>query len=181
MSELAMVMKAAAFAAHKHRYQFRKGKDKSPYINHPLTVAMALTEAGGVTDPELIAAALLHDTIEDTETTPDELLQEFGKRVSDLVAEVSDDKSLPKQERKRRQVEHAAHLSRDAQQLKIADKLCNLREILTNPPADWPASRKNEYFDWAKAVVDQIRQANPELARRFDAEHAKGRQGITLR
>lgn len=173
MSELALVMKAAAFAAHKHRFQFRKGEDETPYINHPLAVALTLTEAGGVTDPELIAAALLHDTVEDTETTLDELRQEFGERVSHLVAEVSDDKSLPKEERKRRQVEHAAHISRDAQQLKIADKLCNLREILTNPPADWPASRKREYYDWAKAVVDQIRGANPRLAARFDAVYAE--------
>ncbi|MGH8130618.1 MAG: HD domain-containing protein [Steroidobacteraceae bacterium] len=168
-----LILRAADFSAYKHRYQTRKGKDVTPYINHPLAVARALSEEGDVTDPELLAAALLHDTIEDTQTTFEELRGTFGERVAHLVVEVSDDKNLPKGERKRRQVEHATHISRDAQQIKIADKLCNLREILSNPPAGWSVARKQEYFEWAKAVVNQIREANRALAAKFDAVYAE--------
>ena len=124
-------------------------------------------------DGELLAAALLHDTIEDTATTQEELRKSFGTRVAGIVAEVTDDKRLSKAERKRNQLENATHVSKDAQQLKIADKLCNLRDILSSPPADWPLFRKYQYFDWAKAVVDQVRESNPRLADKFDAAYAQ--------
>ena len=114
-------------------------------------------------------AALLHDTIEDTETSYDELRGQFGARIADIVAEVTDTKFLGKQSRKRLQLSKAGRASAAAQQVKIADKLCNLRDMLVSPPAKWSERRKHEYFDWAKAVVDQIRQANPRLAERFDA------------
>lgn len=168
MNPLGLVLKAAQFAAHKHRDQRRKDEDKTPYINHPLTVARALVEEGGVEDPEILAAALLHDTIEDTETTYDELLGQFGERIAKIVVEVTDDKTLDKQTRKDLQVAKASRVSAAAQQVKIADKLCNLRDILASPPADWSLTRKQEYFDWAKKVVDQIREANPGLAGKFD-------------
>jgi guanosine-3',5'-bis(diphosphate) 3'-pyrophosphohydrolase len=166
-----LILRAAAFAADRHRDQRRKGVDESPYINHPFAVASALCDEGGVTDVELLAAALLHDTIEDTATTREELRRAFGARVAGIVAEVTDDKSLSKAERKRLQLDGASLVSKDAQQLKIADKLCNLREILSSPPADWPLFRKRQYFDWAKAVVDQVRESNPGLAAKFDAAY----------
>jgi len=168
----ALLLKAASLAAYKHRKHFRKDVDRTPYILHPLAVARALVEEGGVDDAELLAAALLHDTLEDTDTTASELETAFGPRIAKLVAEVSDDKALPKAERKRLQVERAGRASPAAQQLKIADKLCNLRDIVAIPPADWSVERKRAYFDWAKEVVDRVRGANAALAARFDEIYA---------
>ena len=178
MSGINIILKAAAFAAHKHRDQRRKDIDATPYINHPIAVAQALCEEGGVADPIVLAAALLHDTIEDTETTHEELIEGFGRRIADVVEEVTDDKELEKEARKQAQIEKAGRLSAAAQQVKIADKLCNMRDILSNPPATWSEKRKREYFDWAKAVVDQVRRANPRLAEKFDAVWEAGRGGL---
>jgi guanosine-3',5'-bis(diphosphate) 3'-pyrophosphohydrolase len=171
---LSLIMRAAVFAAERHRGQVRKGADAMPYIKHPLAVAQALAEEGGVGDAEMLAAALLHDTIEDTPTVYDDVSKEFSERVANLVVELTDDKRLPMAERKRLQVDHAAHISPDAQQIKLADKLCNLREILACPPADWPPARRAAYFEWSKAVVDRMRGANPALELLFDAAYAKG-------
>ncbi|HEU4457762.1 MAG TPA: HD domain-containing protein [Methylibium sp.] len=170
-SGTALIIRAAAFAAHKHRNQRRKDADASPYINHPLALARVLSEEGGVADPVTLCAALLHDTVEDTDTTLDELSREFGRAVSGIVAEVTDDKALPKAERKRLQVEHAPHLSRGAALVKLADKICNLRDVASAPPADWPLERRQEYFDWAKCVVDGLRGASPRLESAFDAAY----------
>jgi guanosine-3',5'-bis(diphosphate) 3'-pyrophosphohydrolase len=164
-----LLFKALTFAAYKHRHQFRKGTKPVPYINHPIAVADLLVNVGNVSDAETIVAALLHDTVEDTETTLLEIENEFGPIVSELVAELSDDKSLPKDQRKRLQVEHAATLSRRARLVKLADKTCNLRDVVGDPPDGWSLQRKREYFDWAKSVVDQIRGTNAELQKAFDA------------
>ena len=172
---LGLILKAAVFAAEKHRGQKRKGVEAAPYIEHPIAVARALAEEGGVTDPELIAAALLHDTIEDTPTVHDDLKAEFGERVADLVAELTDDKRLPKEKRKEEQVAHAPKLSAGAKVVKLADKLCNLRELQASPPVDWPESRRAAYFKWSKAVVDRVRKSNAALARKFDEAYAAGR------
>lgn len=133
-----LLIRAAIFAANKHRDQRRKDTAASPYINHPLALADVLANEGGVDDVEVLCAALLHDTIEDTQTTPDELRREFGDRVANIVLEVTDDKSLPKAERKRLQIVHAGHASFEARLVKLADKICNLRDILASPPANWP-------------------------------------------
>ncbi|WP_459190627.1 HD domain-containing protein [Ralstonia pseudosolanacearum] len=162
---------AISFAAEKHRNQRRKDHEASPYINHPIALANVLANEAGVEDERVLMAAVLHDTIEDTETTEQELLRLFGKDVTDIVMEVTDDKSLPKTERKRLQVEHAAHISRRAKLVKLADKVCNLRDIAQSPPADWPLERKQEYFDWAKAVVDGLRGVHPGLEALFDAAY----------
>ena len=164
-----LVLRAAHFAAHKHRDQRRKDVRATPYINHPLELAHLLSSEGGVTDPAVLAAALLHDTIEDTQTSYEELRSEFGLRVADIVIEVTDTKFLGKRARKRLQIEKAGRSSAGAKHVKIADKLCNLRDILASPPKAWSLKRKQEYFDWAKAVVDRVRDANPRLARKFDA------------
>jgi GTP diphosphokinase / guanosine-3',5'-bis(diphosphate) 3'-diphosphatase len=175
--ELALLLKALAFAAHKHRDQRRKDADASPYINHPIALADALVNEGGVTDVEVLCAALLHDTVEDTDTTHEELLDAFGSRIARVVAEMTDDKRLPKAERKRLQVEHAPHVSQDAKLVKLADKLCNLRDVAERPPAGWDVVRRREYFDWAKQVVDGLRGAPGEEMRRleaaFDAAYAR--------
>jgi guanosine-3',5'-bis(diphosphate) 3'-pyrophosphohydrolase len=162
------VIKAIAFAADKHRNQRRKDADASPYINHPIALANVLANEADVEDERVLVAAVLHDTIEDTETSEQELVRVFGKDVAEIVLEVTDDKSLPKDERKRLQIEHAPHVSRRAKLVKLADKICNLRDIAASPPADWAAERKQEYFDWAKAVVDGLRGVHPALEHVFD-------------
>jgi GTP diphosphokinase / guanosine-3',5'-bis(diphosphate) 3'-diphosphatase len=164
----ALILDAAAFAADKHRNQRRKDKGASPYINHPIGLAALLANDGGVSDARVLAAALLHDTIEDTETTAAELEERFGSAIKDIVLEVTDDKSLPKAERKQLQVAHAPHISREAKLVKLADKICNLRDILASPPADWPASRKQQYFEWAHDVVAGLRGTNAALEAIFD-------------
>lgn len=166
------LLKALAFAAEKHRDQRRKDVCASPYINHPIALANILVNEGGVLDIDVICAALLHDTIEDTETSPDELEAEFGEKIRAIVMDVTDDKQLSKQARKRLQVEHAALASPAAKLVKLADKIANLRDIIHNPPADWSIKRKQEYFDWAKEVVDQIRGTHAVLEQLFDEAYA---------
>ncbi len=172
-AELALLLKALAFAAHKHRDQRRKDAEASPYINHPIALANLLVNEGGVTDVEVLCAALLHDTVEDTATTPEELADAFGARVAGIVAEVTDDQRLPKAERKRLQIEHAAGLTPEAKLVKLADKICNLRDVATRPPAHWDLGRRREYFEWAKKVVDGVRGAHPRLEAAFDAAYSQ--------
>jgi len=170
-SGLALLLKALAFASHKHRDQRRKDPEASPYINHPIALADVLVNEGGVSDVEVLCAALLHDTVEDTDTTPQELEAVFGPRIARIVAEVTDDQALAKAERKRLQVEHAAALSPEAKLVKLADKICNLRDVAERPPASWDLARRREYFDWAKRVVDGLRGAHPRLEAAFDAAY----------
>ena len=167
------ILEALAFAAHKHRDQKRKGPDASPYINHPIALANVLWIDGGVEDADVICAALLHDTVEDTETTEAELVGKFGKKIASIVMEVTDDKKLPKARRKELQVEHAPHLSRQAKLVKLADKISNVRDVGSSPPTDWPLARRREYFDWAKRVVDGLRGVNPKLEALFDEAYSR--------
>jgi guanosine-3',5'-bis(diphosphate) 3'-pyrophosphohydrolase len=171
--DLPLVLEALAFAADKHRDQRRKDAAASPYINHPIALANVLVREGEVADPAVLAAALLHDTVEDTQTTPAELKAAFGPAVAAIVEEVTDDKSLPKAERKRLQIEHAATMSREAKLVKLADKICNLRDMADHPPAKWDLVRRREYFEWAKAVIDRLRGVHPKLEALFDAAYAR--------
>lgn len=172
-NDLILMFKALAFAAHKHRDQKRKDVEATPYINHPIAVARLLIETGGITDEDTICAALLHDTIEDTETSAEELVQEFGPAISDIVQEVTDDKTLEKHARKQAQVDHAPHLSIKARAVKLADKISNLRDVSTSPPHGWSMQRRQEYYDWAKRVIDGLRGHWPELEKVFDEQHAR--------
>jgi len=167
-SPLSGFITAVAFAADKHRTQRRKDAEASPHINHPIALANVLANEGGVQDLNVLCAAVLHDTIEDTQTTAEELAPIFGAKVTSIVVEVTDDKSLAKEVRKQRQVEYAALISREAKLVKLADKICNLRDILASPPADWPEERKQRYFDWAAQVVAGLRGVNPRLEAVFD-------------
>lgn len=173
---IGVFVKAVAFAADKHRTQRRKDADASPYINHPIALANVLANEGGVTDVVVLSAAVLHDTIEDTNTTAEELTAIFGAKITATVLDVTDDKSLDKHVRKQRQIEHAPHISKEAKLVKLADKICNLRDILASPPADWSPERKQGYFDWAAKVVADVRGVHPELEAVFDgllARHAE--------
>lgn len=165
---IATIVKAAQFASEKHKSQRRKDAEASRYINHPLALANVLASEGGIDNSDVICAALLHDTIEDTNTTADELTTHFGPKVTSIVLEVTDDKSLDKAVRKEEQVRHAPHISAEAKLVKLADKICNLRDILASPPADWSADRKRAYFDWAARVVNGLRGVHPALERTFD-------------
>jgi len=166
------VLRAAAFAAEKHRNQRRKDQEASPYINHPIQVAHILVQAD-VEDPEVLAAALLHDSIEDTNTSFEELEIVFGYEIANIVAECTDDKNLSKLERKQAQIDHAAKISRQAKLVKLADKIANVNDMNDAPPAGWSLERKREYFDWAKQVVDRMRGTHARLEARFDGEYAK--------
>lgn len=167
-------MHALDFAARKHRDQRRKGAASEPYINHLAEVARLVAEATAGRDPVAVLAALLHDTIEDTKTTAEELAREFGPEVAALVVEVTDDKRLPKAERKRLQVETAPRKSPQAKVIKIADKISNLRAILASPPADWDLPRKRDYFEWAARVVAGCRGVNRSLEAQFDGVYCEG-------
>ena len=170
MNEHPIVTLARAyhFAAARQVNQRRKGEAAEPYMNHLTEVAELVARATRGSDPEVVIAAVLHDTVEDTEATLDELKAQFGERVAGLVAEVTDDKSLPKQTRKDLQVEHAAHASRGAQIIKLADKTSNLRALAAGPPKGWSDERRLEYVEWAGRVVDACRGADRGLEAEFD-------------
>ena len=170
---------ALAFAAYKHRNQRRKDTAQTPYINHPIAVADILLNEAGITDESILIAALLHDTVEDTETSFEEIEDRFGQMVRDIVAEVTDDKSLPKAERKQAQIDHAAGLSDRAKLLKLADKTANARSMTDEPPDGWSRDRIDNYLEWGRAVVDQIRGHHVALESLFDRAYERGKASLT--
>lgn len=167
-TDLGLILASLEFAARKHRDQRRKDTNASPYINHAIALAGVLCIEARITDPVVIASAILHDTVEDTDTTRQELGSAFGEQIAAIVMEVTDDKTLRKSVRKRLQVEYAASLSHEAKLVKLADKICNIRDMNACPPAGWELERRREYFDWAKSVVDQLRGTHSVLERLFD-------------
>jgi GTP diphosphokinase / guanosine-3',5'-bis(diphosphate) 3'-diphosphatase len=173
--KMSKFMFAIYFAADKHRNQRRKDLEAIPYINHPIALAFELTDKGKVSDFDVLTAAVLHDTLEDTATTERELLGMFGAKITSIVLEVTDDKTLSKQERKQKQIEKAPNSSKEAKLIKLADKLCNLQDILLSPPADWSKERKVEYFDWAEKVVNGMRGTNEGLEGYLNTLFAQGR------
>jgi GTP diphosphokinase / guanosine-3',5'-bis(diphosphate) 3'-diphosphatase len=166
--QISLLISAIKYSADKHRNQRRKGADASPYINHPIDVADILWRIGSVRDIDTIVAAILHDTLEDTDATPGEIEALFGKAVLNLVEEVSDDKTLPKEERKRLQVAHAPHKSTAAKLIKLADKISNVNDIGSCPPKEWPLERRLSYLDWADEVILGLRGVNPVLEEHYD-------------
>lgn len=177
-SNPADLMRAAFFAAQRHSQQKRKGAQGEPYVNHLLEVSALLAQATGGQDIDLLIAALLHDTIEDVGVTREEIEQQFGREVAGLVMEVTDNKQLPKAERKALQVQSAPHKSERARMIKIADKTSNLRALVSSPPTDWSLERKAEYFRWAASVVAGCRGVNPELEAEFDRAYEAGAQAL---
>ena len=170
-----LLLKALRFSADKHRNQRRKDNAKSPYVNHPIEVAHLLWEVGGIKDVDVLLAAILHDTIEDTRTRPQELREIFGDQVLSLVLEVTDDKSLPKPDRKRLQIETAAQKSTGAKLVKLADKCCNVRDLVAMPPENWPLKRRSEYLLWTEQVVAGLRGTNDPLEKYYDEEFKGGK------
>ena len=163
------LVNAAYFAAEKHSQQRRKGVAAEPYINHLLEVAALVANATAEPDVSAVVAALLHDCIEDAGVTKQEIADKFGDEVAGVVSEVTDDKSLKKEERKRLQVVNAPKKSARAALVKLADKISNLRSMLNSPPADWSDERRRQYFIWANQVVAGLPSPNPKLKAEFDA------------
>ena len=174
MDEYGILLKAVRFAANKHRDQRRKDENQTPYINHPIAVADTL-RIFGIDDGDVLLAAILHDVLEDTETSPGEIAEAFGMDVLRIVQEVTDDKSLPKQTRKELQVESASQLSEHARWVTLADKICNLSDMAQYPPVGWPIERCVQYVDWCEAVVANIRGTHVGLENRFDEMCEKAR------
>jgi guanosine-3',5'-bis(diphosphate) 3'-pyrophosphohydrolase len=175
-----IILKAIRFAAEKHIDQRRKDSKSSPYINHPIQVAETLWTVGEIRDLNLLVASILHDTVEDTGTNPEEIRAEFGEDVLALVLEVTDDKSLPKQERKQLQVETAPHKTHSAKLLKLADKICNVRDILVTPPEDWSVERRQEYLLWTERVVAGLRGVNERLESHYDELLVSGKRSLGI-
>ena len=170
-TDLQLFTKALAFAAHKHKDQKRKDRDKTPYINHPIALTNVLINEHKMTDTEILCSALLHDTVEDAEVTAEELTDLFGESISNIVMEVSDNKTLIKEQRKQAQIKHAPHLSTKAKAVKLADKICNLRDVIKCPPINWTDVRRQKYFEWSKQVIDGLRGEWSELELAFDDEY----------
>jgi len=167
-NDLPKLLQAISFAAKKHSAQKRKGADGQPYVNHVLEVANILANVGKIEDYDVLIAAVLHDTIEDTNTTKEEITKLFGATVSGYVAEVTDDKLLPKATRKQLQIEHAPQISNGAKFIKLGDKISNIRDVTENPPDDWSDERRLEYINWGEKVIDGLRGVNANLENHFD-------------
>jgi GTP diphosphokinase / guanosine-3',5'-bis(diphosphate) 3'-diphosphatase len=182
MSEngLGLFLAALTFSADKHRNQRRKDTARSPYINHPIEVTNVLWLIGGIRELPILMAAVLHDTVEDTDTSPEQIQDLFGEEVLSLVMEVTDNKSMPKLERKRLQIRMAAHKSPPAKCIKLADFICNLRDMEQSPPADWPLERVRDYFLWSEKVVAGLRGVNPALESCYDLELARGKKTYNI-
>jgi len=179
-TDLQLLTKALVFAAHKHKDQRRKDVELSPYINHPIALVDVLVNEGGVTDSEILCAALLHDTIEDTNTTSEELTEAFGATISSIVQEVTDDKNITdKAERKRLQEVRSPHLSTKARAVKLADKTCNLRDVIYGPPSHWSLKRRQEYFAWSKRVIYGLRGDWQDMEALFDRQYETGLSALT--
>jgi guanosine-3',5'-bis(diphosphate) 3'-pyrophosphohydrolase len=178
--EIGLLLAAFRFSADKHRNQRRKDAAKSPYINHPIEVTEMLWFVGGFRELPILIAATLHDTIEDTATLPEEINSHFGAEVLRLVLEVTDDKTLPKLERKRLQIETAPHKTQQAKCIKLADIICNVRDMNQSPPSDWAVERIQDYLLWTEKVVAGLRGANPGLEKCYDIELVRGKKQYNI-
>jgi guanosine-3',5'-bis(diphosphate) 3'-pyrophosphohydrolase len=176
--ELLPLFDALAFSADKHRLQRRKGAAASPYINHPIDVARVLAHEGGVRDISVLITAVLHDTIEDTATTGDEIAARFGDDIAGLVLEVTDDKALSSAERKRLQVERAGSLSPRARLVRLADKICNVRDLVSDAPHGWSVERRRDYLDWTERVISGCRGCNAGLEIAYDQALQDARRAL---
>lgn len=172
-SEMAKIVRAAYFAGEKHKDQRRSDKEETPYINHPLELASILVDEGYVDDVNVICAALLHDTIEDTETTFEELESIFGPVVTNIVREVSNDMTLSSTERRIRETENIPGLSHPAKLVKLADKIANIRDISTMPPVGWTLAKKEAYFDFSLSIAERAKDASPLLYEVFVRDYHK--------
>lgn len=176
VNNISLLLTAVRFCAERHRRQRRKDAEATPFVNHPIEVAELLWHVGEVRNTRVILAALLHDILEDTETQPEEIEERFGKEVLRLVLEVTDNRSLPKRQRKRLQIELAPKLSPGARKIKIADKICNVRDLTLSPPPDWSWEDRWEYLEWTEKVVAGLRGVDPVLEAIYDEVLGEGKR-----
>ncbi|KPM04356.1 guanosine-3',5'-bis(diphosphate) 3'-pyrophosphohydrolase MESH1-like protein [Sarcoptes scabiei] len=160
-----LLMKATDFAAKAHRKQLRKDGE-TPYINHPIGVANILASVGKISDPNILISALLHDTVEDTAVTFDEIEKNFGSKVRSIVEELTIDKTLPKHERKQLEIENASKCCDEAKLIKMADKLHNLEDLLERNPIGWSEQRVQNYFEWSAKIIENLLNMNVEIENR---------------
>ena len=165
--DVSLILRAFKFAAIRHRDQRRKDKQASPYINHPIAVAETLWEIGEIREVTTLVAGILHDIIEDTDTSPEELERAFGAEICSIVKELTDDKVLPNAVRRRLQLQNVAELSAPARHVRTADKISNLEDIIYFPPAGWSLERREEYVNWAGSVIEGLRGSNHALEKYF--------------
>lgn len=177
-TDIGRIIQAAHFSADKHRDQRRKGSRNTPYINHPLEVAERLNRIGGVENADVLVAAILHDTIEDTETTAAEIEQLFGRDVARLVTELTVDKEPYWTVRKRNEIDDAPKLSANAKLIKLSDKTSNVADTVSNPPGEWTLQRRRDYLEFAGLVADGCRGINVALDAEFDRVMAEARAKI---
>lgn len=173
------VIDAILFAATCHAGQFRKD-GVTPYINHPIEVMHLLTFTGNINDEEILIAAVLHDVIEDTDTSAEEIAERFGQNVANIVLELTDDISLSKEERKQQQLLTCKGLSPAAKLIRISDKICNVYDILYAPPGDWDLQRRKEYLAWANSVVSKINGTNEGLEKHFEELIIEGIRSLEI-
>jgi guanosine-3',5'-bis(diphosphate) 3'-pyrophosphohydrolase len=178
-TELKFILGALKFASEKHILLKRKDVEGTPYIHHPIRVTELICRVGKIVDVTVLSAALLHDVIEDTDATEGDIIERFGAEVAGIVKEVTDDKSLDKEKRKELQILHAPHLSHNAKLIKLADKICNVKDIGSHPPAKWDFERKLEYLEWSKNVVAGLRGVNQPLEDLFNQSLADARLKLT--
>ena len=160
-----LITKAEAYARQNHEGQFRKGEAQEPYVTHVAEVASRVARYGG--SESAIAAAWLHDVVEDCDPEIEDIENLFGSKVAKIVAEVTDDKSLSKQDRKARQVKNAPYKSEEACLVKWADKICNLLSIANSPPP-WDKARKMEYIEWAREVASGLPYSTSTTRQEFE-------------
>ncbi|MEW5816874.1 MAG: HD domain-containing protein [Spirochaetota bacterium] len=180
LDQFQLIFKALQFAAEKHTGQRRKNIERSPYINHPIAVAFYLSTFGGINDHRILTAAILHDTLEDTDTTEEELEKNFGLEILNLVKEVTDDKKLSKELRKQLQIVHARGISAGAKNIKLADKISNITDIMNAPPALWTYKRKTEYLNWTERVVKELSGTNGALEKLYFDRLSEARSSLRL-
>ncbi|MFC0220732.1 HD domain-containing protein [Pseudochelatococcus lubricantis] len=170
--------RALVYAAEAHANQRRKGAAQEPYINHLIEVLDLVARATGGEDGELLIAALLHDVVEDTPISAEELAAAFGARVARIVIENSDDMTLPKDERRRQRIAAMAHKSPEARIVKTADVISNLRAIAVSPPAGWAMDRRLGYLEGCRQLIDAGRGANAVIETLFDQTAADAERAI---
>jgi (p)ppGpp synthase/HD superfamily hydrolase len=168
MNQWVAVLKAAETAARWHLHQKKKGATQEPFIAHLLEVASLVAEATEGSDPDLVIAALLHDSMEHQEVPRELIANEFGEDVARLVEECTDDRTLAEHERKRLQIANAPEASARAKVIKLADKTSNLRRLSRDPPPDWSVKRRLEYIAWARQVAAGLRGTHEWLDGQFD-------------
>ncbi|EFO18322.1 hypothetical protein LOAG_10172 [Loa loa] len=165
---ISLIIEAVDLAARRHRQQRRKDAAQTPYVNHPIGVAYILTSEGQITDTTTIIAAILHDIVEHTKTTDEEIRKMFGDEIADIVKECTMVRSMKREARMKSELEKASKLSHKAKLVQLADKLNNIRDIERGTPLGWTKQHVTEYIIFAKDLLSKIRGIHGPLESALD-------------